>query len=101
MHLLIMVTLHIPICSMHELLCVCNIILLLSDLFRSVILVLRYSTLNILMLSSLLVSMLYLHNSILCLVLVFSLASIIDCALLKLKTLHLTTSNPSVDTLVS
>ena len=68
MPLLIVVTLHAPTCGMHDLLYAHNIFFLSIDLFRSVIFVYGYNTLNILMgikLPSLPVSILYSHNQIL------------------------------------
>ena len=74
------------------------------DLFRSVISVFGYSTLNILMgikLPSQPLSILYLHSSVLWLIFVFSLAVITDCMLWKLKCFHLTASNSAVDPSIS
>ena len=80
MPLLIMVTLHIPICGMHELLYVCNTIYLMN-LFGSVMFVCRKSILYIVMclrLLSLLVSILFLHVSAFCLLFVFNFVIITD-----------------------
>ena len=78
-------------------------IFLSIDLFRSVIFLFGYSTVDIpigIRLASLLASFLYLHNLVLWLLFAFSLAVIIDM-LYKLKMFDLTTPNASGDTSVS